>query len=136
MECRLIRLGNGDVECERCKTKYGNFKNTTIPVGLGKKCKHHSVVKTFNRFAKSAAKHIANGGARATASVYKKRLQICRDCEFYNNDNPQNPKCNECGCFLLVKASWASEACPLQKWVATQKKKVCGCSKKKSKNTS
>ena len=87
MECRLIRLGNGDVECERCKKSFGNFKDRPIPAGIGKKCNHHSVVKTFKRFAKSTARHVANGAARATATVYKKRLQICRDCEFYNNVN-------------------------------------------------
>jgi len=38
MECRLIRLGNGDVECERCKTKYGNFKNTMGVLGLQRVC--------------------------------------------------------------------------------------------------
>ena len=54
MECRLIRLGNGDVECERCKKNFGNFKDRSIPAGMGKKCNHHSVVKTFKRFAKSA----------------------------------------------------------------------------------
>ena len=136
MECRLVRLGNGDVQCERCKKNFGNFKNQPIPIGLGKRCSHHSVVKTLGRFANSTAKHIANGRERAPDNVYKERLQICRDCEFYNNKNPQHPRCNECGCFLLVKASWASESCPLKKWTGTKRKKGCGCGKKKSKNTS
>ena len=102
MECRLIRLTNGDIECERCKKNFGNFKDQPTPAGMGKRCSHHSAAKTFKRFAKSAVKHVASGGA----------------------------------CFLLVKTSWASESCPLQKWVATEKKKGCGCSKKKSKKTS
>ena len=136
MECRLIRLTNGDIECERCKKNLGNFKDQPTPAGMGKRCSHHSAAKTFKRFAKSAVKHVASGGAKVRASVYKQRLQICRDCEHYNNENPQHPRCNECGCFLLVKTSWASESCPLQKWVATEKKKGCGCSKKKSKKTS
>ena len=39
----------------------------------------------------------------------------------------------------MVKASWATESCPLKKWVAEaqkEKKKPCNCGKKKSQNTS
>ena len=136
-ECRLVKHANGDIECERCKMNYGNFKDRPIPAGLGRKCKHDGVVKTFNRFAKSAAKHVVNGAAKVPTEIYRQRLEICRDCEFYNNENPKHPRCKECGCFLMVKASWASESCPLQKWVSVQKKKKpCNCGKKKSKNTS
>tara|TARA_Y100000361_G_scaffold122351_1_gene114570 strand:+ start:65 stop:922 length:858 start_codon:yes stop_codon:yes gene_type:complete len=33
-ECRLIRLSNGDLECERCKVNYGNPKNKQISTKL------------------------------------------------------------------------------------------------------
>ena len=138
-QCRLIKLGNGDVECERCKKNYGNFQNRPIPAGLGRNCKELGAVKTFSRFAKSATKHVVSGAAKVPAATYKERLSICRDCEFYNTDNPKHPRCNECGCFLMVKASWATESCPLKKWVAVaqkEKKKPCNCGKKKSQNTS
>jgi hypothetical protein len=44
-----------------------------------------------------------------------KRLSICDHCEFV--DKSLN-RCNQCGCFLQIKAHWASERCPIGKWEA------------------
>ena len=140
MECRLIKNRSGEVICERCMTNYGNFGNQPIPPQIGKKCSNGTTLRKVKRFASASINHAKNGMQKVPARVYDERLSICRGCEFYNNENPKRPTCKECGCFLLVKAGWASESCPLKKWVATtekKKKKGCGCSKKKkSKNTS
>jgi hypothetical protein len=45
--------------------------------------------------------------------VKKQRLTICKECEYYD---AQQIRCKSCGCFLLQKASFALDSCPLQKW--------------------
>ena len=65
-------------------------------------------------------------------AVYSKvnendRLDICNDC-----DKNSNGRCSECGCFVDVKTSWASEACPLGHWLEYKDTpgKCGGCGRK------
>ena len=54
-------------------------------------------------------------------------------CEFYRACSALNEdRCSKCGCFVTMKASWAAEECPIQKWsqyIAT-KGKCGGCGRK------
>ena len=43
------------------------------------------------------------------------RMSICRECDRY--DAAQN-RCRECGCYMVVKARFGTESCPLNKWTA------------------
>lgn len=45
--------------------------------------------------------------------VAVERMKICVDCDRYNSTTTQ---CNECGCFMLVKTTFANSVCPLKKW--------------------
>ena len=45
--------------------------------------------------------------------VKQQRLIICKECEYYD---AQQIRCKSCGCFLLQKASFSLDSCPLQKW--------------------
>ena len=84
--------------------------------------------KKVTNFVNSAAKYIQSGMVNVSDPIKQERLNICRGCEKYNDENKSNPTCNECGCPLETKASWASEACPIKKWlpVATQSNGGCG----------
>jgi len=82
-------------------------------------------------FSISLLKHAKNLFENVPDPIQKNRLQICQECPFFN---PENLKCNKCGCFLMSKTSWASESCPEGKWSSQERRKInkndCGCSKK------
>jgi len=54
--------------------------------------------------------------------VAQKRWEICLDCPklIYDETNPDTNKkdgrCTECGCFMNVKAHYATAECPIGKW--------------------
>lgn len=87
-----------------------------------------SLIERMRTFSVALAKHIENGFKRVTKLVYNKRMEICDGC-------PSNikGKCIECGCFLHIKADWATEDCPLGKWpkielpMIDNNKKGAGC---------
>ena len=43
--------------------------------------------------------------------VIDKRWDICKGCEFLNNN-----KCEKCGCFMKIKTRVATARCPIGKW--------------------
>ena len=43
--------------------------------------------------------------------IIDKRWDICKGCEFLNNN-----KCEKCGCFMKVKTRVATARCPVGKW--------------------
>jgi hypothetical protein len=59
--------------------------------------------------AVALAKHIADAGKKVTFEQYQERLEICNKCELRLKNRCTHPKC---GCFLDIKAWWASEQCP------------------------
>ncbi len=55
-----------------------------------------------------------NKSLLAPEEVYEKRMKICKKCPKY--DEKQN-RCIECGCYLPMKAKFALDDCPLNKWI-------------------
>jgi hypothetical protein len=45
--------------------------------------------------------------------VSDKRLDICKQCEFYDSEST---KCKKCGCFMRYKSMLPYSKCPLDKW--------------------
>jgi len=41
------------------------------------------------------------------------RLNICRECEWFESENE---RCKKCGCWLAIKTYMKSEHCPINKW--------------------
>ena len=41
------------------------------------------------------------------------RLDICKNCEFFNKITTQ---CNKCGCIMSMKTLLADVKCPIGKW--------------------
>jgi len=78
-----------------------------------KKRKLPSKAKMAKNLAKAITKHVAGGLKRVAVEQYKERLEVCNTCEYRSK-----ARCThlDCGCFLSIKAWWASETCPLKKW--------------------
>ncbi len=62
-------------------------------------------------FARALAAHVADGMGKATAATLQARLETCMLCDLRRDD-----RCAKCGCYIAVKAQWASSECPLGKW--------------------
>jgi len=84
-------------------------------------------------FTKAVSKHIISGAKKVPDSIYRKRMDICSGCEYLSIDKSQETRgrCAKCGCFVDLKASWASEECPIKKWGAYKGEGGgCNCGKK------
>ena len=96
--------------------------------------KEPSIVQKAKNVTKAAAKYAGSGFKNVSEERQKERMEICKKCEFYQADG--NPTCAKCGCFLKVKTAWASESCPIGKWMSNFNKSTapsCGsCGKKKT----
>jgi hypothetical protein len=79
--------------------------------------------------AKATARHALDGGREVDEATLADRLRTCDACDRLR---PSDGRCSECGCPVAVKATWASESCPLGKWAAAPvpeaKPGGCGCS--------
>lgn len=63
--------------------------------------------------AAATAKFVKSGLAIATDEEAKQRLNICNDCEHFDEG-----LCSQCGCWMLLKTKLAAMTCPLPepKW--------------------
>lgn len=71
------------------------------------------VFNLAGRFGKSVFNHAKDGFKTVDSEIFEKRMSICKSCPFFNSEQV---RCDKCGCFLNVKASWNSEKCPVDKW--------------------
>ncbi len=101
------------------------FDNEFINISQHKITKN---IKKVKNFVSSATKYVQSGMVNVSDSVKQERMNICKGCEKYNNSNKDNPMCDDCGCYLEIKTDWATESCPLKKWlpIATQSNGGCG----------
>lgn len=84
--------------------------------------KEPSLLSKAVNLAGAVVRHVA-GGLRATPDDSKRvRLEICNQCP-----SLRDGKCVECGCSVEKKVGWASEGCPLKKWLPIGSKDGCGC---------
>ncbi|MBA95805.1 MAG: hypothetical protein CMP21_08835 [Rickettsiales bacterium] len=49
----------------------------------------------------------------ASLKDVKKRLSICKECEFLFKPTKT---CKKCGCFMKIKARMSNVSCPIGKW--------------------
>ncbi len=61
---------------------------------------------------RASVKHVKSGNKLVSFDQYMLRLATCQTCEVR-----QDYTCGKCGCSLTKKASWATQDCPLSKWV-------------------
>lgn len=75
-----------------------------------------SPIKLATNLVSAIAKEtaaIATGKPGVTDEEIMERMDACRACEMY--DDQQN-RCKACGCFLNAKALFRSAECDLGKW--------------------
>jgi hypothetical protein len=53
---------------------------------------------------------------KAPESLFQKRLEVCRSCEWLSAAT-----CQSCGCFVEVRAAVRKQKCPCHKWQDSQK---------------
>lgn len=123
--CGWIDYGNGKIIQSEIMSKVESSGNFSQPP---------NIIQKAQNLTKAVVKHAQNGFISVSNNIKEERLSICKGCEFYNQTNPDNPTCNKCGCFLKIKTGWASEKCPIDKWmdIKTQSSGGCGCNKKQN----
>ena len=72
-----------------------------------------TMAKTFFSAIKEETKATLNGVSKITKEEAKNRMDICKQCEFFE---PILERCKKCGCFLKAKTMFRSQACPIGKW--------------------
>ena len=66
-------------------------------------------IQMAGNLAKALAKHVMDGAKKVTTEQFKARIAVCNTCPLRLKNRCTHPKC---GCYLDVKAWWASEDCP------------------------
>lgn len=72
-------------------------------------------------FVGAAAQHVMAGLPTVADDLYDKRMSECVRCEHYNAERDQ---CGLCGCRMSIKARWAEQKCPADRWPSSEP--VCG----------
>jgi hypothetical protein len=66
-------------------------------------------------FVRALSTHVADGVQRVDSAVLQARLSVCTLC-----DQRRDDRCVACGCFIMTKAEWREQDCPLGKWRSAQ----------------
>ena len=74
-----------------------------------------TLLDRLKNFASAVIEHAKDGFSRVSEKDYKERTDICEPCEYCDKSN-KVWSCNKCGCYIQIKASWASQDCPIGKW--------------------
>ena len=92
-------------------------------------CEERRLAREAKHFVQSAGKVVkaALTGEQvlATKEQQKERYLICEQCDQVSRRNGMpigatilsDDKCLECGCKILKKIEYATEACPMGKWM-------------------
>lgn len=67
-------------------------------------------------FMGAVAGHLLSGLAKASPEELVRRLAVCAACDDIVTREGKPDSCRRCGCNLPLKASWASQRCPLGLW--------------------
>ena len=99
------------------------MSNDPFGVCLEPKCTDDTPpeLPSFTDMAKGllgSAKDIVDGaihgeGVLVTEDVYINRMNICKGCEFFRQNDS---RCSKCGCFMEAKTRFVKTTCPIEKW--------------------
>jgi len=96
----------------------GCNKNKTTNGKELPKQKMPNLAKRAFSFAKSATEYVRSGMENVSEAQYETRLKICEVCPFR-----KDTQCTKCGCYIELKAKWATSTCPDNRWPLTVNKK-------------
>jgi hypothetical protein len=85
----------------------------SLPGGQETSMQAPGLWRQAKNFADAVVRHALDGFTAVSDEKFRERLAICEGCEFF-----KDRKCLKCGCLMDVKARWASEKCPIDKWPA------------------
>ena len=69
--------------------------------------------------ATAATRWVRSGLATLDEETIKKRLDICKSCEFWDSKALKGTgRCRKCGCSTWAKIRMSTEQCPEKKWLA------------------
>ena len=124
--CEFIEIAENTYQCKNCgatiespyptssfsmECSYDPEQEESMPE------ENNSSMPSFFQMARNAGasmvNHAMNSFQSVPANVKEERIKICEGCEHYNSEST---RCDECGCFINIKAGWASEKCPIDKW--------------------
>jgi uncharacterized paraquat-inducible protein A len=72
--------------------------------------------KNLAKFSFDLVKNALRSGALMVSTEIKtQRLEICKSCEWYDDNNEQS-KCKKCGCFMILKTKLEVAKCTIGKW--------------------
>ena len=92
-------------------------------------CEQKRMARDAKHFIQSAGKvlkaALTGEQVLATKEQQKERYLICEQCDQVSRKNGMptgatilsDDKCQECGCKVLEKIKYATEACPMGKWM-------------------
>lgn len=124
--CNFVTTDGRDYICTRCGLILRSINGETIPpvfvcqgpsMNTEEEKSLPSFTERLKNFAQSTVDHIKHGMKLCTDEQIAKRLDICKGCEYY-----QNETCTKCGCPLvrhrkyISKLAWAEQECPIGKW--------------------
>ena len=72
-----------------------------------------TMAKNFTNALLAEGKSMVSGQAQLSEEEINKRMDTCKQCEFFYSPSK---RCKKCGCFLAFKTSWRSQHCPIGKW--------------------
>lgn len=84
------------------------FEPSNVP-----ESKSPSIFQMAKNLTTAVVKDVVAGRPRRTQEETNKILDICKSCPDFLEDSK---RCRLCGCFLPIKATWAKEKCPVNKW--------------------
>ena len=77
------------------------------------------IINLVKTFSSELYNYVKKGAPNVTEAEYKERLEMCASCEHLDKEKS---KCKRCGCYMPVKAKWATADCPVNKWKKIEKK--------------
>lgn len=112
-----VDLGNGRLEMSDQDYEYIQNKYKGVP----QQAPSPSLIEMSANFTGAMVRWVKLGFPVVQEEVFQKRLEICRGCQFWDEDARFGfGKCQKCGCGK-TKMYLATESCPLGKWNVPEK---------------
>lgn len=118
-----IVVDGPDIPCPSCnkdkdkeKETENNIKESELTKALPEEkqpIQMPSLWEQAKNLTKATVTHVASGMGELTSEEQQARLDLCGQCQFFDNNKK---RCGKCGCMMLVKTKWPSASCPIGLW--------------------